>query len=84
MRANKVAILLLGLLIGGVAGYLTRPVMAQITVPQVPADFNDTQVLSGPSEGVTSAQMQHVLLYTIAGGVIGLLLGFALDRRRGF
>ncbi len=77
----KVATLLLGLLVGAVAGYLTKPGAAQITVGDVSVEFSNNRVSSGPSGELTSGQMQHILLYTLVGGVAGLLAGFALDRR---
>ena len=78
----KVALLLLGLLVGAVAGYLTKPEAAQITVGDVSLQFSNNRVSSGSSDGLTSGQSQHILLYTLVGGVAGLLVGFALDRRR--
>lgn len=78
----KVALLLLGLLVGGVAGYLTKPGAAQITVGDVSLEFSNNRVSSGSPGGLTSGQSQHILLYTLVGGVAGLLVGFALDRRR--
>ena len=78
----KVALLLLGLLVGAVAGYLTKPGAAQITVGDVSLEFSNNRVSSGQAGGLTSGQSQHILLYTLIGGVAGLLVGFALDRRR--
>ncbi len=78
---SKVATLLLGLLIGAVAGYLTRPQSAEIKVGDVSVEFSANRVSTGSSDSLTSGQAQHVLLYTLVGGVAGLLLGFALDRR---
>ena len=77
----KVATLLLGLLIGAVAGYLTKPGAAQITVGDVSVEFSNNRVSSGAAGELTSGQMQHILLYTLVGGVAGLLAGFALNRR---
>ena len=83
MRLNsKVALLLLGLLIGAVVGYVTRPQAAEIRLGGTSIEFQNNQVLAGPAGGMTSGQSQHILLYTIAGGVLGLLAGFAADRRR--
>ncbi len=78
----KVATLLLGLLVGAVAGYLTRPSVAQIVVGDVAVEFSDNRVSSGSSSALTGGQARHVLLYALGGGVLGLLVGFALDRRR--
>ena len=78
----KVATLLLGLLLGAVVGYLTRPETAELRIGQLSVEFSDNQVSSGASGGLTSGQSRHLLVYTLIGGVIGLLAGFALDRRR--
>jgi hypothetical protein len=78
----KVATLLLGLLIGAVAGYVTRPESAEIKIGGVSVEFSNNQVSSGSSGDLTSGQTRHILLFTLIGGVAGLLGGFALDRRR--
>ncbi len=77
----KVALLLLGLVVGGAAGYVTRPQAAEIHIGGASIEFQNNQVSTGESGSLTSGQMQHVLLYAISGGVIGLLAGFAVDRR---
>ncbi len=79
---GKVAALLLGLLVGAVAGWLTRPATAEIRVGGTAIEFSNNQVSAGSSSGLTGAAGRHVLLFTLAGGVAGLLAGFALDRRR--
>ena len=81
----KIALLLLGLVIGGIVGYVTRPEAAEIHIGGTSIEFQDNKVTAGSSSnagGLTGGQTQHVLLYTLAGGVIGLLAGFAVDRRR--
>lgn len=80
----KVALLLLGLLIGGVVGYLTRPEAAEIKIGGASIEFQNNQVSAhaGSSSSLTTGQSQHILTYALFGGVIGLLAGFAADRRR--
>lgn len=83
MRPNtKVVLLLLGLLGGGVAGYVTRPESAEIRLGDTTIAFQNNQVSAGPGNGITGGRSRHILLYTLAGGIIGLLAGFAADRRR--
>jgi hypothetical protein len=83
MRFNeKVALLLLGLLVGGVAGYLTRPEAAEIRIGGTAIEFSSNQVSSGSGGDLTGGQMRHVVLFTFAGGIAGLLIGFALERWR--
>ena len=83
MRGNtKVALLLLGLLIGGVVGYLTRPAAAEIKLGGASIEFSDNKVSANSSDsGLTTGQTQHIALYAFIGGVIGLLAGLAADRR---
>ena len=79
---SKVALLLLGLLVGGVVGYVTRPESAEIKIGGTSIEFSDNKVSTGSSSSLTSGQGQHIALYTVIGGIIGLLAGFAADRRR--
>ncbi len=79
---SKVALLLLGLLVGGVVGYVTRPESAEIKIGGTSIEFSDNKVSTGSSNSLTSGQGQHIALYTVIGGIIGLLAGFAADRRR--
>lgn len=78
---SKVALLILGLLVGGVAGYLTRPQAAEIRIGGASIEFSDNKVSTSSSGSLTSGQSQHILLYAVFGGVIGLLAGFVADRR---
>ena len=82
MRGNaKVALLLLGLLAGAVLGYLTRPSATEIKIGGSSIEFSDTKSAAGASDSLTTGQIQHVALYAVIGGVMGLLAGFAADRR---
>ena len=50
MRPNtKVALLLLGLLVGAVIGYLTRPEAAEIRLGGTTIEFQNNQVSAGSS-----------------------------------
>jgi hypothetical protein len=80
MRSNLVVFLVAGLLIGALAGYLTRPESAEIRIG--PLNIQVTGDRPARSDGpMTSSQMQHVALFTVIGGAIGLGLGFAISRR---
>ena len=78
----KVALLLLGLIAGAVVGYATRPESAEIKIGGTSIEFSDNKVSAGSSSSLTSGQGQHIALYAVIGGVIGLLAGIAADRRR--
>ena len=81
-RSNLIAFLLIGLLIGGLAGYMTRPEeTAEIRVGPLSLEVrNDERARGGP---ITSKQAQHIAIMTAIGGAIGLAVGFAVGRRRG-
>ena len=83
MRLNiKIATLLLGLLVGAFAGYVTRPETAELRIGQVSVEISNNQVSAGSGGGLTNGQMQHVALFALFGGVAGLLVGFLIGRPR--
>ena len=79
-RSNLVAFLVVGLLIGALSGYLTRPESAEIKLGPLSIEIKGNQVASGNGP-LTSSQMQHIAIITAIGGAIGLGLGFAMSRR---
>lgn len=80
MPSNLVAFLVAGLLIGALAGYLTRPESAEIKLGPVNIQVTGDKAARGGGP-MTSSQMQHVAIITAIGGIIGLGLGFAITRR---
>lgn len=79
----KVAFLVLGLLVGALLGYMTRPKAAEIKIGDASIEVHDNRVSMGSSpESMTAGQSRHTIEYTLAGGIIGLLIGFAAERRR--
>jgi hypothetical protein len=81
-RSNLVAFAVVGLLVGALSGYLTRPESTEIKFGPVSIEVKGNQVArdNGP---LTSSQVQHIALITLIGGVIGLGLGFAMARSKG-
>jgi hypothetical protein len=79
-RSNAlIAYAVVGLLIGALAGYLTRPESAEIRIGPVQIEVTGKGIdRSGGS--MTSSQVQHVILIALIGGLIGIGLGFAVDR----
>ena len=83
MTSNaRIALLLLGLIVGAAVGYAARPEAAEIKIGGTSIEFSDNKVSAGSSSTLTSGQGQHIALYAVIGGVIGLLAGFVADRRR--
>ena len=83
MRSNLVVFTVVGLLVGALAGYLTRPQSAEIKLGPVSIEVTGDRAARGGGGPMTSSQMQHVALITLIGGAIGLGLAFAAGRRRG-
>jgi hypothetical protein len=78
----RLAALLLGLLIGAVTGYVTRPMAAEIKIGQVSVEFSDNQVSAGSAGGLSGGQIRHIFIFALVGGVAGALAGVLIDRRR--
>jgi hypothetical protein len=68
VRSNLIVFLLLGLLVGAVSGYMTRPESAEIKLGPLSIEVKGNQVAhdNGP---LTSSQVQHIALITLIGGV---------------
>lgn len=81
-RSNLVVFLVVGLLVGALGGYMTRPESAEIRIGPLSVEVKGNQVARGGGP-LTSSQVQHIALITLIGGIIGLGLGFATSRSRG-
>ena len=82
MRSNLVVFTVVGLLVGALAGYLTRPQSAEIKLGPLNIEVTGDRAARGGGP-MTSSQMQHVALITLIGGAIGLGLAFAAGRAKG-
>ncbi|HUL88904.1 MAG TPA: hypothetical protein VLU23_12060 [Pseudolabrys sp.] len=80
-RSNLLAFLLIGLVIGGLAGYMTRPETAEIRLGPLSLEVRSNEVARGGGP-LTSSQVQHIAIMTALGGLIGLGVGFAVGKRR--
>ena len=81
-RSNLIAFAVVGLLVGALAGYLTRPESAEIKFGPLNIEVRGNEVAHGNGP-LTSSQVQHIAIITAIGGVIGLVLGFATGRGKG-
>lgn len=81
-RSNLIAFLLIGLVIGGLAGYMTRPESTEIKLGPLSLELRSDEVARGGGP-LTSSQVQHIAIMTAIGGIIGLGVGFAVGKRRG-
>jgi hypothetical protein len=94
---TKVVLLVIGLLVGGVAGWTTAPKLVDVKLGplsvQVQGDNGSgNSIVATGSDGQIKVQVgsqsplddrdTRTLIFAIVGGLIGLGLGFAVDRRR--
>lgn len=80
MRSNLLVFLVVGLLVGALAGYLTRPESAEIKLGPLSIEVKGDRPAQGNGP-ITSSQMQHIALITLIGGAIGLGFGFVARKR---
>lgn len=78
---NKVILLVIGLLVGGLLGFLTRPQTAEVKLGPISMEVQTDQT-AAPGDSVTSGQWQRIGVFAVIGAVVGVGLGFAADRRR--
>ena len=77
-RQNALVVfLVIGLLVGALAGYLTRPETAEIRFGPISVEVRGNNVARGGGE-LTSSQIEHIAIIALIGGIVGLALGFAI------
>ena len=79
-QANApIVLLLLGLIAGALVGYETLPAeTAEIRIGPLNIEVQGKK--PSARDELTSDQKQHIATITVIGGIIGLGLGFALQR----
>lgn len=78
----KIVLLIVGLVVGGLAGYLTRPEAAEIKVGSFSLEVRGDSPAGTRGGSLTTGQMQHVGIFAVIGAMLGLGIGFIADRRR--
>jgi hypothetical protein len=78
---GKVVLLLVGIVVGALVGYLTRPSAAEIKLGPLSIEVQGDRVAQG-GDPMTSGQWQYVAIFAAIGGVIGAAAGFVIDRRK--
>jgi hypothetical protein len=81
LRNPKVILLVLGVIIGGVIGYATRPEIAEIRIGKLNIEISGKGI-GRPDDRLTSEQWKHIAIFALIGGALGLGLGFAMERGR--
>ncbi len=79
---RKTVLLVIGLIAGLLIGYVTRPESAEIRIGPFSIEVTGKNVARHSDGELTNSQVQHIALFTIIGGLIGLGLGFVADGRR--
>ena len=80
MRSNLLTFAVVGLLVGALAGYLTRPQSSEIKLGPLSIEVKGDRPAQGGGP-ITSSQMQHIALITLIGGVIGAGIGFVARKK---
>jgi uncharacterized membrane protein YeaQ/YmgE (transglycosylase-associated protein family) len=78
----KVLWLVIGLVVGGLAGYLTRPQAAELKVAGVSIEVQGNHAAGASGGSLTTGQSEHIAIFAVVGALIGLGIGFVADRRR--
>ncbi|WP_019905241.1 hypothetical protein [Methylobacterium sp. 77] len=78
----KIVLLIVGLVAGGLTGYLTRPEAAEIKIGSFSLEVQGDSPAGTRGGSLTTGQMQHVGLFAVIGAVLGFGIGFVADRRK--
>jgi hypothetical protein len=74
---SRVLFLVVGLVLGAIAGWLTRPEATELKIGPLSVEVQGNRPASSSDTGsLTTGQLRHIGIYTIAGGVLGALAGF--------
>jgi hypothetical protein len=80
---SRVFFLLIGLVLGAIVGYVTRPEAAEVRIGPLSVEVQSNHTASSSDTGsLTTGQWQHIGVYTVVGGVLGALAGFLAGQRR--
>lgn len=79
----KIVLLVVGLVAGGLVGYLTRPQATEIKLGPLSVEVQGDRTAGAQGGALTPGQTQHIGIFAGLGALIGFGLGFVADRRRG-
>ncbi len=80
MARNLALLVVFGVLVGGVVGYITRPEAASITLGPINMEVKTDRVAAS-GDPLTGSQVPHIALLAGIGGLVGAGLGLFLRRR---
>ncbi|KQP04012.1 hypothetical protein [Methylobacterium sp. Leaf93] len=78
----KIGLLLVGLVVGALAGYLTRPQAAEIKIGDFSLEVQGDKPAGTNGGSLTTGQMQHIGIFAVIGAALGLGVGFVAGRAR--
>jgi hypothetical protein len=79
---SRVLFLIVGLGLGALTGWLTRPEASEIKVGPISIEVQGDHAAGAHDTGsLTNGQIQHIAVYAVAGGVLGALAGLLVARR---
>jgi hypothetical protein len=76
-----VVFLVIGVFVGAIAGYLTRPESAEIRLGPLNVEITGNKVARGEGP-LTGGQMRYIGMVTLIGGALGLALGYGVKSGR--
>jgi len=79
---SKIGLLLVGLVVGALAGYLTRPQAAEIRIGDFSLEVQGDRPAGTSGGSLTTGQMQHIGIFAVIGAALGLGAGFLAGRGR--
>ena len=77
---TKIVLLVVGLLVGALVGFLTRPQSADIQIGPIQLNVQTDQP-AAPGDAVTNSQWQRIAIFAAIGALAGIGLGYVVDRR---
>jgi hypothetical protein len=80
MPQRLIVLLVIGGVVGGLVGYLTRPESAEIKLGPLSIEVNGNRAASGGGP-LTSSQSQHIAIFAVIGGLVGFGIGFVSKRK---
>lgn len=79
---SRVLLLIVGLLAGGLVGWVTRPAATEVNLGPLHAEVQSDHPAGAQETGsLTNGQIEHIAIYTVLGGVIGALAGMLVIQR---
>lgn len=77
----KIVLLLVGLVVGALIGYLSRPESAEIKIGPLSIQVTGPGAAQGGGD-LTTPQLQHIGLIALIGAAVGFGVGFVVERRK--